>query len=267
MPTWVRRTAGLAPRNGTLTHTVTFTAATSGNLLVAVIAAGVTHAFSAGWTERQQPVAGTELSVATKTAAAGETTVTITHNAANYPMQWVIYEFAAGSTFGVSLNQAGVAAAAAWSTLGAIPSGSTVFAAHDFGIGAAAETNVTTAWTTPATEDVDAFTPVAGGTDGAYLSVAYVDSYTGGSLTPSAVATFTGVAAGDSERVAFSVQPVVASPPTVLAGALTETDVLAGAPRSATALNAALTEGDSLVGTLRSATALTAVVVETDALK
>lgn len=98
-PAWLNRTNGVAPANGTTSHTISFgfTPAT-GSLLVFVVFGGVTHTNTGGWTERAQPVSSAELSLFTKDST-GETSITLTHNGSNYPVAWAAYEFPAGSTY------------------------------------------------------------------------------------------------------------------------------------------------------------------------
>lgn len=200
MAKWLNRTAGVAARNGTTSHTITFTAATSGSFLVAVVGGAVTHTWPGGWTEQLQPVNNTELSVATKTASAAESSVTITHNGSNYPVIYVIYEFPSGTTWGVSNSGTGTSNVG----LTGVTVGDTVYSAFNWSVaaGTSSSSGFTSVWTTPDTEDLDQFEPGNGVTDGAYMSVAYQDNYPSTTMTPAG----TGLIPGGSgrESVAFS---------------------------------------------------------------
>ncbi len=98
--TWIAKTAGSAARNGTNSHTITFSPASSNSLLVAVIGGPVTHTMvTSGWTKQLSVIQDTELAVFTKTASSGESSLQVTHNGSNYPIEYAIYEFAAGSIY------------------------------------------------------------------------------------------------------------------------------------------------------------------------
>src|SRR6478752_3702729 len=100
MSSWVNRTVlsgSSVDPNGTTSHTCTFTAATSGNFLVAVVAGGVTSTTPSGWTLVTSAINNAGLYVFTKTASASESSFTTTHNGSNYPILGVVYEFYAGS--------------------------------------------------------------------------------------------------------------------------------------------------------------------------
>lgn len=115
---WIHRSSGVEPRNGTLDHTVTFTPAAAGSLLVAVLSGAMTHtAVSAGWTEQLQAVDSSELSIFTKTATAGESSFDVTHNNPNRPLVFTVYEFKSGSYYhsGAGHNTG------AWQTLNSLP--------------------------------------------------------------------------------------------------------------------------------------------------
>lgn len=202
MPNIVNRTAGVAPRNGTNTHTLTFPDALEGSLLVAVVGAGATTTWPAGWNERESPVNFSELSIATRIAQAGDTQVTITHNAPNYPANYVIYEFTAGSTWAGSVAQANTDT---WPTWTGASSPVTVFGALS-----RESTNITGTWTAtwvgPWVEDYDHEIPQVV-TGGHFLTVGYLDDVTTGTATPACTVP---VGSG-SERVTFAVQVVSAA--------------------------------------------------------
>ena len=105
--TSINRSTYDGPRNGTFDHTVTFTAATAGNYLIAVVYGAVTS-FGAGgagtpptgWEHIHNVVINGGLYVFAKTSAAGgETSFTVTHNEQNYPIKAVVYEFPAGTSW------------------------------------------------------------------------------------------------------------------------------------------------------------------------
>lgn len=97
---WVNMTEGTAARNGTASHTINFTPAAAGSLLIAVMAGAVTHtAATPGWTKQLNATVFTEIALFSMTAAGGESSLQVTHNGSNYPVEWVVYEFPAGSTF------------------------------------------------------------------------------------------------------------------------------------------------------------------------
>lgn len=96
---WLNRVTGIAPRNGTTSHTVSlgFTPANK-SLLVAVICGAVTHTTPSGWTEVRAPVASAEIALLTKVSDGTETDITVTHNGSDYPIVYAFYEFPRGST-------------------------------------------------------------------------------------------------------------------------------------------------------------------------
>lgn len=97
---WIAKTTGSAGRNGTNSHTITFSPASSGSLLVAVLGGPVTHTMvTSGWTKQLSALMDTEIAVFTKTASSGESSLEVTHNGSNYPIEYAIYEFAVGSTY------------------------------------------------------------------------------------------------------------------------------------------------------------------------
>lgn len=183
MAAWINRTPGTAGRTpGVGAFTITFPAAAAGSLLVVVAGGPITMGWPGGWDEKLQPLNNTELSVATKTATAGETSVVVTRGNGNYPVIWTVYEFPAGSAWGVGTSAAGTNTAP---TLSGITVGQTVMAAIS-GVVATNDTtpSYTSTWTTPATKNVDVVLGGDGTTDGAYVSLAYVDNYGSTSLTP-----------------------------------------------------------------------------------
>ena len=199
--TWLNRNTGVGVRNGTTTHTLGHsTAATSpspgcalnflpaaGNLLVVVVAGAVTHTSSgagagSGWTERQQPVNSAELSLFTKTAV-GNDFLTLTHNGSNYPMAWVVYEFAAGSSYTNSASES--ANDDTFPALSGLPSSAKfILAAFANTISAAGAVTTGSTVSSPWVEDFESATADNGVTDGIYLYVFHQEDFTGTSVTP-----------------------------------------------------------------------------------
>lgn len=184
---WINRAAGVAARNGTPNHTFTFVPATSGSLLVAIVAGAVTHtAVSVGWTKQLSPVASEELAVFTKTATAGESSFEVLHNAANFPADYVIYEFPPGCSYhsGVSgINNA-------WPSLPGLPGTPvTVFYA-----GTHLETSQTppamvVEWYFSALEEYEHVEPNDGATHGIATHIAYKENFTGTTAPPPLLST------------------------------------------------------------------------------
>jgi hypothetical protein len=131
MAKWLNRVAIAAPRNGTTTHTVnpasgtvvngTLFTPTAGRLLVVACEGAVTSTTPSGWT---LPTGGsavnfTGLYVWWRTAA-GSDTFTTTHNTANYPAVFDIYEYPAGTTFSGAASSTGVASGGAGPSVGSL---------------------------------------------------------------------------------------------------------------------------------------------------
>lgn len=209
MATWINRSGSNEPRNGTTSHTYTFTAATSGSLLVGIAMGPTTETWSAGWTEQLQPLGNTEVSVATKTATAGESSVTLTHNGSNEQIYIVIYEFASGSTWVNGIGASATSPTAAQPTVTGLPGTAvTVFYAACGAKGAAQTTVESATWTV--TEDVDLNVAQAS-TDGCWYGIAYEDGVTATSrtTTPTLANTTTSAIVGPTlERVTFAISPV-----------------------------------------------------------
>lgn len=183
MAKWINRTLVQAPRNGTTSHTITFTAATSGNLLVMVLEGSVTHTVPTGWTRQAQALNTSDLAVFTKTASSGESSFSTTHNASNYPVVAVVYEFPAGSTWVTGAGAINQAANAPCPQLTGLTG--TNLLVGVVGGGDSASSVISTAWTGtgPPVEDVDVNVN-ASGTDGYYLSLAYVEGSTAATFQP-----------------------------------------------------------------------------------
>lgn len=212
MSAWLRRSVlsgASSDRNGTNSHTCTFTPATAGSLLVAVVAGPVTFSTPAGWSVVGSAVNNGGLYVFAKVATAAEDTFTTTHNGANHPILGVVYEYPAGSTI--------QAASSSINNLVNSPLVSPTVAGlvgpfTRFGVTGQVQTSgaappSTTAWTTPTIEDYDAAAPFAA-TDGIALSIAYDDNVPGASFAEAA--TLTSNVGITHERVAFALTAVPA---------------------------------------------------------
>ena len=109
MVSWLNHAAIEAPRNGTTTHTVTpsagtavagttFFTPTAGRLLVCLAEGSVTSTTPSGWTlpTGGSAINNTGLYVWYKTAA-GNDSLTTTHNGSNYDVIFDFYEFPSGT--------------------------------------------------------------------------------------------------------------------------------------------------------------------------
>lgn len=211
MPSWVNRTilsGSSIDRNGTNSHTCTFTPATSGNLLIAVVAGGVTSTTPSGWTLVQSAVNFCGLYVFSKTASASESSFSTTHNSTNYPIEGIVYEYYTGSAI---IGTPGTATGQARNTSVTGPNATglsgtyTSFAARAFNLGTGAGSIASCAWTTPSSEDYDAYIDGNLSTDGIELTIAYDDSSTGSSFTPSSVLSVNTGITGEGVSFALSV--------------------------------------------------------------
>lgn len=190
MVQWVNRSLVQAPRNGTTSHTVSFTAAASGNLLVCVLDGAVTSTTPTGWTlpANGSAVSNSGLYVWYKTATAAESSFSTTHNGSNYPVTAVVYEFPAGSTWVGAVSSTGGAANATNPSLTGLTGTNLLFGAN--GLDNTGASTISAVWsgTGSPVEDVDASVPLSG-TDGCWLGVAYVESSTATSFQPTATVT------------------------------------------------------------------------------
>ncbi len=205
-PPWVNIGNGTAGRNGTTSHTIDFGfTSTSGNLLVVCVYGAVTHA-AAGWTMQLSPVSSGQLSVFTKTSS-GDSSITLTHNGSNFPVQWLVYEFAHGSTY--SSGTSSTPTSDTFPTLSSLPGTPQVIVAAR-GRDITDASSASSSWGSPWVKDADLST-VGGTTDGAYLSVAHQINYTGTSITASATTTYTGAGfPADREHAVFAINAVAA---------------------------------------------------------
>lgn len=176
--TWTHRSAGTLARNGTTDHTISFTPATAGSLLVVVVGGAITSdAVTPGWTKRLAPTNSTQLAIFTRNANAGDSSLQITHNNTNFPGLYVAYEFPPGSAWcsGASLDN--IVGESSYPTLSGLPGigNVSVFAATS-GSRAIAESNNTPTqtnwyyfWTTDSNQNV----LDDGATSGCFMSIGY----------------------------------------------------------------------------------------------
>lgn len=208
MATWTNRTAlsgsSINP-NGTNSHTCTFTAASAGNFLVAIVNGAVTFTTPSGWTLLVSAVSNTGLYVFTKTASASESSFSTTHNGTNYPIFGVVYEFpsgtsAIGSNTATSQNRDTPVTGPAVSSLTGTY---TRFGARSFNLSNTTSTASAT-WTVPSVEDYDAYIARSGSADGVTLTIAYDDASTGSSFNCSSTISTTNVPGTNGEGLAFA---------------------------------------------------------------
>lgn len=201
MTSWVNRSVYSGPRNGTTSHTVSFTAATAGNFLIAVVAGSVTSSTPTGWASVQSAVQNAGIYVFSKIASNGESSFSTTHNSSNYPILVVIYEFPADSSVvGTAGTGTGYGAGAQTGpACTGLPSTQYVrFAAECRNLNDPSYT-ASMAWTLPSVEDYDAYVAkdTSLGTDGIALSIALNEGSSGASFTPSWNRTFSGIVSGE----------------------------------------------------------------------
>ena len=195
----LQQSSGVAARNGTASHTISFGwTAGSGTLVTLILFGAVTHAIS-GWSERLAPVNSGELSVFT-VAGAGQSSATVTHNGADYAVHWVALE-TPGAWVGGSGSSSADDVMPAVAGLPGTPV--TVIAAH--GRVSATATDAASASWSGMTELYDLVTP-KDTTDGGWLTVAYLAGVTASSYAPSLAASYTSWGSpGDRQHVTFAV--------------------------------------------------------------
>ncbi len=220
---WRNRTVVDAPRNGTTSHTINFTPAAAGSLLVAIVEGGVTSTTPTGWTlpTNGNSVNGVGMYVWHKTATAGESSFTTTHNGSNYPVLAVVYEFDSGSAFGAAVQNATLTNSPVTANPAITPTaGYLGIAVAATPMGVTTITGSSWAWT-GATENVDSFVPMSG-TDGYTCTVGYLENAPATSWAPTATATHVGSANNTElkQGITFTVNAVggVSAGPTVTAG-------------------------------------------------
>jgi hypothetical protein len=186
------------------------TAATAGSLLVLVGAGQVSWTDPAGYTQRLKQLSSGGLYVWSKTAAGGETSVTITHNGsggAAFPTVLEVFEFPAGSTWLGGLGADG-ASATGWT--GPVPTGLTgtytAIRAVGEGLATAASQNLTISVGT-ALAGANG-TSVQGTSDGITYAATYVDGASGSTMAAWSGSTSSG--GGPAELVAFAIVPATA---------------------------------------------------------
>lgn len=204
---WLNKTVVQAPRNGTNTHTVNFTPATGGNLLIATLAGPITSAMqTSGWVKHTRGVDQTEVALFTKYAAAGESQFTVTHNSNDRPLNGIILEFPSTYTLQVArpLNSGGLVndANPIISPLGGAP---WCFALNSGVIGAGTTSGtVTFDWASPVVDEDLLVQYGNGSTEGGALAFGYEPNVVASSWT-AGIASTVGFAAA-SQRLSFSVR-------------------------------------------------------------
>jgi hypothetical protein len=202
-------------------------------------------------------VANTGLYVFKKTAAGGETSASVTHNASNFPVEWVVYEFPSGTTDVGSPGTGTFAVSTAWATATGLSGTYTTIGCGDIANANSPSLAPGTGWT----EDVDAFSGAATGADTAYLAVMYQDGMTGSTATPSGTLTDGG---NGGERITFALSipaggtnatatPSLVAPPAVTIGTPTLTKGTTATP--SLVAPPAVTIGTPTISTGSSATA------------
>jgi len=210
MSKWINRTVlsgASVAANGTTSHTCTFTPATSGNFLVAVVAGAVTFTTPSGWSLSDFMVGNAGLYVFYKTATSGESSFSTTHNGSNYAIQGVVYEFQAGTTYLGGESTASSSMTLNAPTVTGLTGTYSRFSARGWGQSTSGAVT-SCAWTLPAIEDYDVTVPAAS-QDGIFLTIAYDDGATGSSFT--ANSTMTTNQSGSGEAIAFAL--TVVDPP------------------------------------------------------
>lgn len=215
MPAWINRTpltGASTAANGTNTHTCTFTPATSGNFLVAIVAASATFTTPSGWSLVVSSINEAAVYVFTKTASSGESSFTTTHNGSNWPMEGIVYEFFAGSSVvgtAGSNNNTPREVVFNGPTCTGLSGTYTRFSARSWNLTNSATAQLSYTWSIPTIEDYDKYIEggsIGGWMDGIALGVAYDDSSSGSSFTPSSTATSTGTtSANTGESVSFAI--------------------------------------------------------------
>lgn len=209
-PFWVNKASGTAPRNGTTSHTINFGfTSASGSYLILIIHGAVTNTIS-GWTELQAPISSGECSLFVKTSA-GDSSVTVTHNGSNYPVNWIVYECAAGTA--VTSSDSTTGGNDTMPGLTGLPGGSgneQVIIGALGRVTVGGETTASLTVSAPDVEDLDVFTAQASGTDGSYLAVTHRLNVTTTTFTPTIAPSYTG-SWGNATReklvAAFNVVP------------------------------------------------------------
>lgn len=212
MAKWTVASLSQQARNGTTSHTFTFTQPAAGSFLVAVVAGPVTFTTPTGFTQVQSAVNAGGQYLFTKASATGsETSITCTTNSANFPAVARIYEFPSGSTILGSLSKVN-AGQASFSGAALTALGSSVKLL--VGVGSQAATSGTTptwsAWSNSAVEDTDVNAPFSGN-DGYSLGIAYLEDSVLTGWTPTA--TITSGSLQGAEAITFAVSVAAGGAP------------------------------------------------------
>lgn len=234
-PPYLHKSSGVAPRNGTSTHVINFTTdgdapftPASGSLLVLFVFGAVTHT-NGVWAERFQPVATAELSLFEITSAP-TTSITITHNGSNYPVDWCVYELPAGTTYDTGVQApllpGGANTTDVFPTLPGLTGGAgnerLVLAAKGRALTSSGSSlAAATTWGGSFVEDCE-LNVANVGNEGVSLTTAHLINTTATSVTPSATSTWTTDAswAPDREYIVAAYNAVAPSSTTPVSGTL-----------------------------------------------
>lgn len=189
--------------NGTINHTCTFASATSGNLLIAIIAGAVTSSTPPGWNLLVSALNNTGLYVFTKTATSNENSLTTTHNAANYAIRGIVYEFPASTTV-IGSNSEINASGGTISSPGLVGlTGTyTLFAARSHGL-TTPSGMVQIGWSTPSLKDYEEYVG-SSSNDGVGLSIASQQNMTASSVSCLYTMMWDNTASDTGESVIFA---------------------------------------------------------------
>lgn len=207
MTPWVNRTAWkqVIPASGQ-SDAVPFAAATAGNLLVCIVNCDGVSSLPTGWTSPSGGTAAnnTGLYVWWKIATAGESFLVSNHDANGYGAQYVIYEFAAGSTFVKSVSSTNGNASAANPNLTGLSGSNLTMAAVGIELDSTTSTS-SVSWSAGLTEDLDIYSPKTGSFNGYGFSLAYLENNSTSSFQPTGTITASG-AVSTKEALTFAVK-------------------------------------------------------------
>ena len=261
MARWLNRTVlsgASVAQNGTSSHTCSFTPASGGNYLLAIVTGSVTCSTPAGWTLVAASVEMAGLYAFAKIASADEDSFATTHNGSNYAIRGIVYEFPAGTSV-IGANYAfglggGTISSPALSGLEGTYS---VFAARSHSLALANGSMSVNPWTLPATKDYEAYVGYAGGTEGVGLSVAYQDDTTGSTFAPNYNMTWENEPNNRGEGIIFALsipegptEPEAPMVNTLRIGSITPSKLYAGSTEATraylgtTLVYGSLVEGD-----------------------
>lgn len=182
-PKWLNFTSGISARNGTVNHTFTFPATSAHSLVIAVLACtnASIASYSHGWTQRVlQYGDSSELTVLTRRANSGETSLQVASDNPDRAVNYAIYEFPTGSRWHSSVSQS-----VTLPTLSGLPATTkTVIAATCVARYNPGDTPTSATWTYhPFVEDCDMMSDIPGG-NGIFLTTGHRDLVLGTSVTP-----------------------------------------------------------------------------------